>query len=62
METEAQKRVREWMETWAPHCGASRAVFEGQFRAILTVILEDIADRISVKTEATALRYVPKKK
>lgn len=23
-----ERRVKAWLDTWAPHCGASRAVFE----------------------------------
>lgn len=45
-------RVNSWLETWSPHCGASRAVFEGQFRATLREIFDDIERR----AEANMLR------
>ncbi len=35
------KRLREWLETWAPCCGAPRSVFEGQFKALLRAILRE---------------------
>lgn len=45
-------RVNSWLETWSPHCGAPRAVFEGQFR----VTLREIFDEIERRAEANMLK------
>ena len=46
------ERIGGWLDTWAPHCGAPRAVFEGQFR----VILREIFDEIERRAEANMMR------
>lgn len=33
--------VRAWLDTWAPNCGAPRAVFEGQFKVLMEHLLFD---------------------
>lgn len=45
-------RVADWLDTWAPHCGASRAVFEGQFRTIL----REVFDEIEARAEANMMK------
>lgn len=45
-------RVNSWLETWSPHCGAPRAVFDGQFR----VTLREIFDEIERRAEANMMR------
>ena len=45
-------RVNSWLETWSPHCGAPRAVFEGQFR----VTIREIFDEIERRAEANMLK------
>lgn len=40
-----ERRVKSWLDTWAPHCGASRAVFEGQWRATLAEIFDSVEER-----------------
>lgn len=42
-------RVNTFLDTWAPHCGASRAVFEGQFRETLREIFDEIEERAESK-------------
>jgi hypothetical protein len=32
---ELRLEIRNWLNTWAPNCGASREVFEGQFKALI---------------------------
>ena len=46
------ERVGGWLDTWGPHCGAPRSVFEGQFR----VILREIFDEIERRAEANMMR------
>lgn len=48
----ALDRVNSWLETWSPHCGAPRAVFEGQFR----VTIREIFDEIERRAEANMLK------
>ena len=50
--TDLLDRVNSWLETWSPHCGAPRAVFEGQFR----VTLREIFDEIERRAEANMLK------
>jgi len=50
--TDWLERVGGWLDTWAPHCGAPRAVFEWQFR----VILREIFDEIERRAEANMMR------
>lgn len=41
--------IERFLDTWAPHCGAPRAVFEGQFRVIVGAALgeaRELAKRI----------------
>jgi len=45
-------RVNSWLETWSPHCGAPRAVFEGQFR----MTIREIFDEIERRAEANMLK------
>lgn len=45
-------RVNSWLETWSPYCGAPRAVFEGQWRAML----REVFDEIERRAEANMLR------
>ncbi len=30
--------INRWLSTWAPHCGAPKSVFEGQFAVIRKLI------------------------
>jgi hypothetical protein len=46
------ERVGGWLDTWGPHCGAPRSVFEGQFR----VILREIFDEIERRAESNMMR------
>jgi hypothetical protein len=39
------RRVQDWLDTWAPHCGASRKTFEGQWRAMMAEIFDNIEER-----------------
>ena len=34
-----------WIDTWAPHCGSSRAVFVGHFKALMRAIDHEICRR-----------------
>lgn len=44
----AHSALQRFLNTWGPHCGAPRAVFEGQLRAVLTEALEDLeAQRVA---------------
>lgn len=43
------KEVRDWLATWAPHCGAPRDVFEGQFKVVLCEIFDEIERAAEIK-------------
>ena len=53
--TPIQKEVQDWLETWAPHCGAPRSVFEGQFGALMENVLREIVARASGKYVGTSV-------
>ena len=40
-----ERRVERWLDTWAPHCGASRKTFDGQWRAMMAEIFDNIEER-----------------
>lgn len=44
--------IANWLDTWAPNCGAKREVFDGQFR----VTLRRIFDEIESRAEANMLK------
>lgn len=46
------KSVESWLKTWGPNCGAPRKVFEGQFRAVLC----EIFDEIEASAEANMMK------
>lgn len=41
---EAVMDVRAWLDTWAPMCGAPRAVFEEQFKALMANVARAAQD------------------
>lgn len=45
--------IEDWLDTWAPNCGASRSVFAGQFNALLTRIFNEICLRAELKMTIT---------
>lgn len=51
--SELEKKVNDWLSTWAPHCGAPRDVFEGQFREVLRSIFDSIEDQAEAQMVKT---------
>lgn len=37
--------IRGYLDTWAPNCGAPRAVFEGHFRALMKEVAKALESR-----------------
>lgn len=48
----ARDLIKPWLETWAPHCGAPKDVFEGQAKNMVRLLLDEIESR----AEAESLR------
>jgi hypothetical protein len=34
--------VQSWLDTWAPNCGAPKFIFEGQFKAMLREVFNEV--------------------
>lgn len=40
-----------WLDTWGPHCGAPRSVFEGQAKVMVGALFDEIERRAEMEAE-----------
>ena len=43
--------MRIWLDTWGPHCGAPRSVFEGQAKVMIGALFDEIERRAEMESE-----------
>jgi len=44
-----------WLDTWAPHCGAPRSVFEGQAKVMVGALFDEIERRSEMEADRNAM-------